>query len=807
MIRCASVLLSILLLGAAGAQRLSGPHCLPSGAASSQNTVFSSHRLAVPGVRAAGSLPLSFESNEGQTNAKVRFLTHTADSALFFTPSEAVFTMATPIQRQMKEKSALLKGRKAPKPPAKLARTALRMQMIGSNPRAAAWTQQPLPGRINYFIGSDPSRWHAGVPTFGRVGFHEVYPGVDLLYYGSQRRLEYDFVVAPHADPRKIQLHFAGAQRVRLSAAGDLIVRTQGREMKWRKPTVYQQNAAGRQRVAGRFRLKTLPNGQADVGFALGRYDTGRTLVIDPVLIYSTYLGGNGVASADLPGGEDFANAVAVDRGGNAYVTGLTVSLDFPITSGAYQTINRNQYTVFVTKLNPSGTALVYSTFLGGGYQDTPGGLAIDSGGNAYITGYTSSLDFPTTPGAFQPKGSNGNSIDSFVTKLNPTGTALIYSTYLGSPSYYGDTTANGIVVDGSGNAFVVGGTAALDFPVTAGAFQTVLKHSGTPRYNVFVTKFNPAGSALVYSTYLGGTRGGDEGASVAIDGSGNAYVVGSASSSDFPVTPGAFQTKNVGSDLSDGGVGFATKLNPAGTALIYSTYLGGSGQIPFGGDSPRSIAVDSNGSAYIAGGTVSKDFPATPGAFQAHYIPRPGYSQGVAFVTKLNPAGSALVYSTYLEGTGGELETSLRLQPHVAAAETRLGRLRLQQGRPLDAIALLTGASEDDPYSALPLYSLARAYAQVGKQQESQHALAKAETVEKYSERVTFLEDRVQRQPENLDAHRELTTLFAQGGERDKAQREADMVHVLETHHPEAVKGLNDLNAATSVSPPARPQ
>ena len=424
-----------------------------------------------------GRLPLSFESNRGQTDARARFLTHSGDTTIFLTPSEAVFSMPARANTPHKEKHAMRKSRQTQRSYEQNSLVALRMQMVGANSGATALQQQPLEGKVNYFLGKDPGKWHAGVPTFGRVGFHEVYQGVDLVYYGNQRRLEYDFVVAPHADPTQIQLHFAGAEGVHIDAAGDLRVHVQGREMKWRKPLVYQQDAAGKHSVAARFRLKRLPDGQAGIGFALGRYDADRPLVLDPVLISSTYLGGSA---------GDQGTSIALDSSGSAYITGSASSLDFPTTSGAFQRtkgVPTNSSIAFVSKFNSTGTALVYSTYLGGSTGDQGTGIAVDSSGNAYVTGVANSSDFPTTPGAFQRVKVNANA-NAFVTQLNATGTALVYSTFLGGST--GDQ-GTGIALDAGSNAYVSGFAASADFPTTPGAFQRV-KSGGALTYNAFLT-------------------------------------------------------------------------------------------------------------------------------------------------------------------------------------------------------------------------------------------------------------------------------------------------------------------------------
>ncbi len=626
-----------MLVGAVGVLSLPARGDSPAATVVSRSATGANRSAKTQIARNFGQIPLSFERNQGQTDSQVRFLTHSLNNTLFLTPAEAVFLLTASPDRRHTDKNALHQGTQLSRSDRKEARAAVHMQLIGSNPRASVIQERPLSGRVNYFLGNDPRQWHTGVPTFGRVGFHEVYRGVDLVYYGNQRHLEYDFVVAPHADPKQIQLRFAGAQGVHLNAAGDLIVRTSEGALTWRKPTVYQSGATGKHAVvAARFRLKSLPNGQTGVRFALGRYDNARPIVIDPVLVYSTYLGGTGVQ------GGDFANGIAVDSAGSAYVTGFTGSLDFPVTAGASQSVNRasaGNSSAFVTKLNPAGSALVYSTYIGGSTGDNANGIAIDGAGNAYITGRAFSADFPTTPGAFQRTLKANHS--AFVTKLNPGGSALVYSTFLGGS---GSDSAVGIAVDASGHAFVTGHTISPDFPTTTGAFQTVNRSSAGG--NAFVTELDPNGSALVYSTYLGGSgMQGDFGKGIAVDGSGSAYIVGDAFSPDFPSTQGAYQRVEKASNSSNV---FVTKLNAIGTALVYSTYLGGSVA-----DNGNSIAVDANGQAYVAGNTLSGDFPTTSGAFQRVIRTMPSVVN--AFVTKLNGSGTALVYSTYL---GGSAET-----------------------------------------------------------------------------------------------------------------------------------------------------
>jgi len=669
-----SLFVGLLLISAASAQGQSAQHASTAGAISPHNAALPSvHSATVQADKNFGHLPLSFEPNQGQADRKVRFLTHSLDSALSLNASEAIFTLPSP-------PNTPLKNTKAHPAMGKSFGGTVRMQLVGANSQASPLQQQPLEGRVNYFVGHDPHKWHSNIPTFGKVGFQGVYPGVDVVYYGNQQRLEYDFVVAPHADPRQIQLHFAGAKGVRVNASGELILHTQGRELTWRKPTVYQQSATGKQAVAAHYRLKRLPNGQAGVSFALGRYDTSRPLVIDPVLIYSTRLGTNanpaGASIAvDSAGNAYVANyaqvsfdlaatvvtklnstgttaiystffgpvgptapGIAVDSAGDAYVISVGEP-GYPTTPGAYKTQIPGTPTGFVyivvTKLNPAGSAMVYSTAIGSGATTGPVSIALDSTGNAYLAGSTLDM-FPTTPGAFQTV-NRSISITGFVTKLNPTGTDLVYSTFLGGKGDLRGTEppgiedhVRGIAVDSSGNAYVTGVTRSSDFPTTSGAYQTTVSRISS--FTAFVTKVNPTGTALVYSTYFGGD--GAYGQGIAVDTSGDAYVVG-VSGSHFPTTPGAYQAPNSRT--------FVTKFNPNGTGLIYSAQLAGDNN-----DAVNAIALDSSGNAYVTGQTSSSAFPTTIGAVKR--VKAPLYYN--AFLSKLNASGSALIYSTFLGGS-----------------------------------------------------------------------------------------------------------------------------------------------------------
>src|SRR3989475_8604880 len=423
-----------------------------------------------------GKLPLSFEANDGQADPQVKFLSRGRGYTLFLTSTEAVLVL-----REGESVRSVAGG----PPPAKrekgkaLRGTVLRMRFVGANPVPAVAGVGELPGKSSYFVGNDPKKWRANVPTYAKVEYRDVYPGVNLVYYGNQRQLEYDFVVSPGADPKAIPLAFDGVDGVAIDGLGDLVLRADGGEVRLRKPVVYQEQRGQRAVIPTRYVLKA----ERQVAFEVGAYDAMKPLIIDPVLAYSTYLGGTG---------GDQGSGIAVDVAGNAYVTGSTGSSDFPRTAGA---VGGGGVDAFVTKLNPTGTALVYSTYLGGSGGDEGRGIAVDVAGNAYVTGSTGSTDFPTTAGAVQT--TIGGFVDAFVAKLDATG-SLLYSTYLGGTDF---DEGFGIAVDAAGNAYVTGSTGSTDFPTTAGAVRTT--NSGF--VDAFVAKLDPTGSPL-YSPHLGGS-------------------------------------------------------------------------------------------------------------------------------------------------------------------------------------------------------------------------------------------------------------------------------------------------------------
>ncbi|HLE56590.1 MAG TPA: SBBP repeat-containing protein, partial [Rhodothermia bacterium] len=533
------------------------------------------------------------------------------------------------------------------------------MSLIGASPAPTVRGLDALPGKSNYFRGSDPRKWQTNVPNYSRVRYEDLYPGIDLVYYGNEGRLEYDFVVAPGADPHTIRFAVENGnskneiRTTKIDANGDLVIATDGGEVRFHKPVVYQEKSAvGSWQSAGRssqafvvggssnhksqFTHHKLVDGrfvllaQDQVGFEVGDYDRSRALVIDPVLTYSTYLGG---ANGDIGYG------VAVDAGGNAYVTGSTGSTDFP-TATPLQTATGGDFDIFVAKVNPTGTALVYSTYLGGGGFDRGAAIAVDASGNAYLTGVTTSGNFPTTTGAFQTTfggGTCGTTAcpDAFVTKLNPDGSALVYSTYLGGSD---SDAGQGIALDDSGNAYVTGSTLSTIFPTA-----TPVQATGSGGTDAFVTKVNPDGTGLVYSTYLGGTDG-DFGQAIAVNAAGSAYVTGYTFSTNLP-TANPHQATNAGSaDV------FVAELDAAGSALVFSTYLGGAGV-----DRAFALALDESGDVFITGNTVSfLDFPVTAGAYQTTFG---GGTCGAtpcsdAFVAELDLTGSLLPYSTFLGGS-----------------------------------------------------------------------------------------------------------------------------------------------------------
>jgi len=629
-------------------------------------------------VGAMINLPISFEQNAGQTDAQVRYLAHGRRSGIFFAPGEVVLALYVD-----RAGSASM--------------YALRLKWIGAKRDVQIAPESPLAGRVNYLVGSDPAKWHTDIPTYARVRYRQIYPGVDAVFYGKEEEIEYDLEVAPSTNLDALRFTFEGAASMHCARNGDLVFSVGNRTVRQRLPKVYQDSTTGRRLLAANYVIHP----DKTVSYRVSGVDRNRSLVIDPVLSYSTLLGGSGDDSisgvsvdqfgrvyatggttfgfptknplqGNQPGHDAFVTkffadgagvfystylggnsdaeegvAISVDRSGNAYVAGNTKSTNFPVTPGAFQQSLHGVRDGFITKLNPTGSQLVYSTLLGGS-STTPAerllSMALDSEHRVYVTGATDSRDFPVH-NAFQPTSVNstcgaGPCAHAFVTRLNADGTDLDFSTYLGGNS--GEEGA-GIAVDSTFHAHVTGNTFSTDFPTTAGAFQTSLRGDG----DAFVTKFSADGTSLAYSTILVGS-GSEEGNAIAVDGSNRAYVTGVTNSSDFPVTPGVFEPTFPGTAFL---TGFVTKLQRDGKGLIYSSYLGGSVT-----DQPSSIAVDSFGQAHVVGSTQSGDFPLRN--------PLRQFGGGFmdAFVSKISAGGRTLLYSTYWGGSGPDGALSVRL-------------------------------------------------------------------------------------------------------------------------------------------------
>ena len=561
-----------------------------------------------------GNTPMFFEPNRGQSPAGVRFVAHGSHYGLFFTTDGATFHLSRDHQHSV----------------------GLQMTFAGARKQPALSAEEPLASRSNYLIG-DRKSWRTEVPNFARVRYHSVYRGIDAVFYGNQRQLEYDFDVAAGADPSLIGLRIAGADKLSLTTDGALEISADGGNIVFHAPVAYQEVNGERRTVASRFVLR----GKDQVGFAVDSYDRSRALVIDPSLVYSSYIGGSGYEQA---------NAVAVDGYGNTYIAGATSSVnDFPYTPGVYRSTSKSAESyIFVSKVKPDGSGLIYSTYIGGsvGASGNAGlqygsGIAVDDRGSAYISGVVDATNFPGTSGGIEPVNATSNGLAGVVFSLSPNGSRLNYATYVGGTTYA--TYANAIAVDRFRNAYVTG-FSYPGLPTTAGAFQTVAK-SGE---EAFVAKINPSGSAYVYATFLGGNDT-DQGTAIAVDGYGYAYVTGWTGCAGFPSTANAFQSSCQGPyDV------FVVKLNAAGSALSYGTFLHAPIVFNLG---PTAIAIDIHRNAYVVG-TAQAGLLTTAGAFQTT---APG--NGDAYVVKLNAAGSAQVYATYLGGsTGTDYATGIKV-------------------------------------------------------------------------------------------------------------------------------------------------
>ena len=587
---------------------------------------------------AYGKLPLGFEPNRGQAPAEVQYLSRSSGYSLYLTPNEVVLS---------------LRGSDR-----------MRMRLIGARAATEGVALNPLPGRSNYFLGNDPAQWRTDIPQYAAVRYENVYPDVDLVYYSNGQQLEYDFIVAPGADPDRIRLGFEEVERVDVDEQGDLLLHLPGGVVRQRKPFIYQETDGNKTQIAGAYVLHE----DYQVTFRVAAYDVNRPLVIDPVLSYATYLGGNG---------NDAGNDIAVDPSGNVYITGTTDSTGFP-TANPLQAAGTGGSDVFVAKLNPAGDALLYATYFGGSSDDSGNGIAVDAEGNAYVTGSTESEDFPT----LNPARSKRLFRDGFVTKLNPEGNALVYSTH------YGDNSVeeyHDIGVDAAGNAYVTGSilisisTGGIDTDVLMGKLDASGSRSlyffrfgegGFDKGNgiavdadgntyvtgqiqtssglvvvgdAFVIKLDPSGDQV----YGGRFEGSDDevGEGIAVDGNGHAYVTGSTTSTDFQTVNPLQATYGGGRDA------FVARLNADGD-VVFSTYLGGSNR-----ESGAHLTLDADGQVYVTGNTGSTDFPLVD-PLQAAF----GGGDRDAFMAKVNAEGDALLFSTYLGGNGNDAGNGIAL-------------------------------------------------------------------------------------------------------------------------------------------------
>lgn len=558
-----------------------------------------------------------FIENKGQWPAEVLFLTRTGGLDAWLTTHGVVYDF---YQLRETEGNAETQTRPLPDPHTRPEMErfghVVRTQLLGSNPAPQPQGAAPTEGYYNYFIGNDEARWASNVALYKEAWVRGVYRGIDTRYYFEANSIRYDYIVAPGADPRQIRLGVEGSTATFINPQGELVFTTRFGEVTQAGLYTYQETTTGRVEVPSRFRQE-----DGVVSIEVGTYDPALPLVIDP-LVYSTYLAGDE---------SDYALGVALDTDGNAYVVGSTEFFNYPTTPGAYDVgWNDGSSDAFVTKLNATGSGLVYSTFLGGNGSESTVGIAVDDNGNAYVTGSSNSTNFPATSGAFDET-HNGGNLDAFVAKLNAAGSGLVYSTFIGGSDI---DRGNALVVDGSGNAYVAGTTESGDFPTTSGVFDGT--YNGGVDGDGFATKLNATGNVLVYSTFLGGSND-DAVSDLAIDGNGNLYATGATASSNYPVTVGVFDgTHNGGNDA------FVTKLNSAGSGLVYSTFVGGSST-----DVAYGIAVDTNGNIYLAGSTYSSNYPTSAGAYDATF----NGGTWDAFVTKLNIGGTGLVYSTFIGG------------------------------------------------------------------------------------------------------------------------------------------------------------
>ncbi|MGA3164061.1 MAG: SBBP repeat-containing protein [Verrucomicrobiota bacterium] len=589
--------------------------------------------LAAPAqtMTTPGNLPLYFEDNRGQTVGPAQFVAHGRDCQFLISPSESRLILC---------KTDAISG--------KISSCAVRMQFVNANAQAQIRGDAEQSGKINYLIGNDPARWRTGMATFAQVQVEQLYPGINLIYYGNQQRLEYDFTIAPHANPEQIAIRFAGVDKISVSPQGELILTIGKDEICQPKPLLYQTVNGSRKEISGGYKIVDAHT----VTFDIGNYDHSLPLVIDPILSYSTYFGGNY--------GETAWSVAVNTNDGSIYMAGQTFSTQFtnwPVPPGAYQTnYHGGQYAgdAFIAKFGNLGTNLIYFTYLGGSGNDRATSIAVDNSGNAYVTGYTDSTNFPATGIRGLLTSTNisgtpdelGYSVDAFVAELNSSGSNLVYSAYLGGSGMDG---GNGIALDSSNNVYVTGFTFSTNFPTTTNAFQ---KHIGVasgiwqPYFNgnAFVVEISTSGTNLLYSSYFGGTNC-DEGEGIALDNSNCVYVTGFTASTNFPTTNWFQRYLNGWTNA------FIAKFTPSCTNLVYSSFLGGMNR-----DVANGIAVDNQGAAYVTGWTTSTNFPNTVASLPNGLINNVNYGYNVttnAFLTKItNGVQAAIAYSAVFGGT-----------------------------------------------------------------------------------------------------------------------------------------------------------
>ncbi|MCH7947167.1 MAG: SBBP repeat-containing protein, partial [candidate division Zixibacteria bacterium] len=568
------------------------------------------------------SMPLPFTENQGQWPDSILYRASAGGATMWFTPTSVYYQFTRTILKQSDQTGALSADEhlysKFKAEPDSIEITMIRAEFVGAELSPATEGIGLMDYKCNYFIGNEPDKWRTDVSNYESIVYREVYSGIDLKYYGNGRQMEYDFIVSPGADYSKIQIRYHGAESLTLGENGELIIKVANGEIIEQPPVVYQIVEGRKVNIDCNYVISE----ENTFSFKVDdRYNPAHELVIDPILVYSTYLGGNA---------PEFGYGIAVDSDGAAYVAGFTSSVDFPIFNPYQEIYIGNFQDAFVTKLSSNGSSLIYSTYFGGYGNDITQGIALDAAGAVYVAGYTNSQNFPTL-NAYQAIHGGGYT-DVFVFKLNNAGNNLLYSTYLGGSS--GDW-GYAISVDADGQAYVTGQTTSDDFP-TQNPYQGTLDVNGR---DAFVTKFSSAGNSLVYSTYLGGSAA-DVAAGIAVDAAGAAYVTGYTESTDFPTQNPYQGTYNGGSRDA-----FVTKLSSSGNNLVYSTYLGGSNI-----DGGLGIAVDADGVAHVTGGTTSTDFPTQ--------FPYQGTNQGGLdiFVTKLTSQGNFLIYSTYLGGSNNDV-------------------------------------------------------------------------------------------------------------------------------------------------------